>query len=444
MASIKSITINGTNYSIGGTSGSNSLKVNLGKTAHQTLYADIVYPSKIAGGNTVDVRSVILNITLEGHPGYKPGTIIIDGKDTGKTVYSTTAVDGLNITASEPELQDKLPFILQLASPTNSTTAAEYTVTINKAKGTLQWSYTNDITTASNKLTSSSGTPISLSIGGTEDHSTAYIWGGISDNFGMTNWDGSVFSITKVNDNGTDTQLNIKGDLSGLINLSGYPLISYYGPLQSMFQYVTTLPLDASDLQTKLYVEWCNYNSTVGNHEATGCYEMFANSSLIKPPKTLPATKLCSYCYRDMFRNTSITVAPDIPEFELFDASTDTYYNLNLAFSGMFSGCKHLVNGPTIYQKSLNLDTHPELIDGYNSKFYQIFDSMFYGCTSLQSVTCYYNVNELDNIVVSNKYENVFGLSWFPNNTATFYKRNSVDWSSSGVIPSTWTIKDIE
>ena len=137
MASIKSITINGINYSIGSTSSGNSLKVNLGKTSHQTLYADIVYPSKITSGNTVDCSSAILNITIEGHPGYRPGTIFINGKDTGKTTYTTTAVDGLNITASDPELQDKLPFILQLVSPTNTTTAAEYTVTVNKAKGTL-------------------------------------------------------------------------------------------------------------------------------------------------------------------------------------------------------------------------------------------------------------------------------------------------------------------
>lgn len=73
----------------------------------------MIYPSKITSKitsrNTVDVSTAILHIILEGHPRYKPGTIYIDGKDTQKTVYSTstTAVDGLNITASDPELQDK-------------------------------------------------------------------------------------------------------------------------------------------------------------------------------------------------------------------------------------------------------------------------------------------------------------------------------------------------
>lgn len=92
----------------------------------------------------------------------------------------------------------------------------------SNTQGTLYWSYTNDSTTASNKLTSSSGTPISLNIGGTEDHSTVYIWGSISDSFGLVNYyNNSAFSITKVSDDGLDTHLIIKGDLSGLIDLSG-------------------------------------------------------------------------------------------------------------------------------------------------------------------------------------------------------------------------------
>lgn len=71
---------------------------------------------------------------------------------------------------------------------------------------------------------------------------------------------------------------------------------------------------------------------------------------------------------------------------------------------------------------------------------------MFQGCSSLQSLTCYYNANELDSVTtISNPFNALF-YDWLPNNTATFYKSKDVtNWpANSNTIPSTWTIKDIE
>ena len=195
-------------------------------------------------------------------------------------------------------------------------------------------------------------------------------------------------------------------------------------------------------------------------------YELFSNCGKIVNVSSnfLPATKLITYCYNNMFYGcTNLTTAPELPATSL---SLSCYYR-------MFGGCTNLTTAPELPATSLSsycytnmfynctsLTTTPKLLATILTE--GCYANMFYNCTSLTTTpellatilaeSCYYGMfygcDKLNYIKMlatdisasSCLYDWVNGVS----STGTFVKNaamTSLPTGASG-IPSGWTVQN--
>ena len=165
---------------------------------------------------------------------------------------------------------------------------------------------------------------------------------------------------------------------------------------------------------------------------------LFNGDSYIKDASNLvlPAEKLASYCYLNMFLNcTSLTTTPELPATGL----------AQYCYSSMFYGCYSLKTAPALpattlaercynfmFENCTSLTTAPELPATTLDKY--CYNSMFYGCSKLNSITML-----ATNISATKCLNNwVSGVS----TTGTFTKAASMTTLPKGTsgIPSGWTV----
>ena len=180
----------------------------------------------------------------------------------------------------------------------------------------------------------------------------------------------------------------------------------------------------------------------------------------------LPATKLTSACYCEMFMEcTSLTTAPELPAETLavncygfmFYGCTSLITAPSLpaetlaecCYSSMFSGCTSLTTAPSLPAETLadgcycnmfsgctTLTTAPELKATTLAEF--CYASMFSGCTSLNYVKCL--ATEISSAYCTDEWLEDVSTS------GTFVKaENMTSWESGASgIPSGWTVVDAE
>ena len=168
------------------------------------------------------------------------------------------------------------------------------------------------------------------------------------------------------------------------------------------------------------------------------CYRnMFRGTSITEAPE-LPAETLAEYCYTNMFRGTSLTTAPSI-----LPATTLADY----CYNGMFYECRNLTTAPELPAETLAQDCY-----GY----------MFYNCTSLTTAPalpattlvdgCYTSM--FQNCAILNFIDcqatditaSACTYNWVSRvaSTGTFVKDpNMTSWTrGTNGIPSNWTVID--
>lgn len=173
-------------------------------------------------------------------------------------------------------------------------------------------------------------------------------------------------------------------------------------------------------------MNWCCY------------YGMFKDCTSLTAAPALPATTLGNYCYAFMFENTAITTAPDLNAQNL-PAN---------CYERMFNGCTALVNAPSslgsatgttgagccasMFRGCVTLETAPGLLSP--SLAQDAYNSMFYGCTSLNHVECF-ATSRIDSSGSTTNWLNGVAL------TGTFVKAASVTWpTGANGIPEGWTV----
>ena len=140
------------------------------------------------------------------------------------------------------------------------------------------------------------------------------------------------------------------------------------------------------------------------------CYgSMFAGCRFERVPE-LPATTLGNYCYFSMFYGASIKKAPAV-----LPATALT----NGCYNQMFFGCTSLTTAPELPATTL-----------VNS----CYQSMFSGCTSLSYIKMMATDISATNCL--NKF------TYFVAPSGTFVKNSQATWTTSGIIPSNWTVID--
>lgn len=129
----------------------------------------------------------------------------------------------------------------------------------------------------------------------------------------------------------------------------------------------------------------------------------------------LPATTLTSNCYNGMFRNTQITVAPELPAVGDDSVSLPQY-----CYSYMFYGCSALTSAPDLLSEYIDTGS---------------YGAMFRGCSSLNYIKC----------LAINWQENC-SLNWVNGvaSAGTFIKAASMTSWTVGVngIPTDWVVED--
>lgn len=197
---------------------------------------------------------------------------------------------------------------------------------------------------------------------------------------------------------------------------------------------------------------------------------LFANCRLLAfPPKTLPATTLGVYCYKDMFAGCwSLRTAPELPATVMKEQ----------CYSHMFADCRSLVYPPELPAETLafacfigmfegctNLTEAPDLPVEFLAE--RCYDAMFAGCSGLTSAPdlpaktlferCYDNMFKQSGVryikcfaqtLVNPGPINWYTAEWVSGVPANgeFIKNPAADFSwTTGVsgIPSGWTVSDI-
>ena len=106
MSSIKQISLKGTIYNFpSDDDSSKSIKVTVEKQTFQTITVDVIKPTQINSDDDqgeTNIKTIQLSIAVTSDPEFKPGTILIDGVDTGKTVYTLQATKDIIISANNP------------------------------------------------------------------------------------------------------------------------------------------------------------------------------------------------------------------------------------------------------------------------------------------------------------------------------------------------------
>ena len=198
---------------------------------------------------------------------------------------------------------------------------------------------------------------------------------------------------------------------------------------------------------------------------ADGCYSsMFRNTSLTTAPE-LPATALTDSCYANMFQDcTSLTTAPSIlPATTLVDhcymgmfwgctglTSAPTLPATTLAsycYSSMFRDCASLTTAPTLPATTLAIYCYRYMFNGCTSLttapvlpattlVERCYYQMFYGCSLLNYIKCL--ATDISASNCTNDWVNGVAA------TGTFVKDpNMSSWTTgTSGIPTGWTVED--
>lgn len=193
---------------------------------------------------------------------------------------------------------------------------------------------------------------------------------------------------------------------------------------------------------------------TVGSRVGVGSYGMSSMfegcTSLTTAPSAIPVSSVTASSCAYMFKNTSITTAPELPSVVIGRAC---YY-------GMFSGCTALTTAMTVlpgyspkqscyaymFAGCTSLTRAPELPENLSqsSGGKSAYNGMFSGCTSLNYIKC------LTTNVPSDDYGYPSCTANWVNGvaaTGTFVKNASTTWPTgtkwvNGSIPDGWTVID--
>ena len=163
--------------------------------------------------------------------------------------------------------------------------------------------------------------------------------------------------------------------------------------------------------------------------------ELFRNTPITRAPE-LPATTLSRYCYLNMFRNCpALTVAPNLPAETLAPN----------CYQSMFNGCTKLV--------SVNLPAETLAPACYNQTFVgctsltnvnlpaatlvdSCYNIMFQNCSALNRIIC--NATDISAPNAVNNWMDGVASS------GTFYKAPGVTWpTGASGIPSAWTVVEL-
>ncbi len=255
---------------------------------------------------------------------------------------------------------------------------------------------------------------------------------------------------------GNTAQFSIKGNVMSLINSTDFSDLT---TLESAYTFgylfrnctgltdASNLLLPATKLASNCYSDMfygCTSLTTAPELPASAltesCYSgMFYNCNSLTTAPELPATTLEYYCYQFMFYGcTSLTTAPALPATTL----------VSYCYEYMFQGCTNLVQAPELPATTLTKQCYMNMFQGCTSLttaptlpattlaqycYYQ----MFSGCSSLNYIKCL-----ATNISATDCTKNwVSGVA----STGTFVKPASTDWSSKtgdNGIPNNWTVQD--
>jgi hypothetical protein len=162
--------------------------------------------------------------------------------------------------------------------------------------------------------------------------------------------------------------------------INGYAALTYLFAWLDVKKHSTReLKLPATELAPNCYSNMF-YNSTLDEAPelpaevlATWCYyAMFSGCTSLEKAPALNAQTLAARCYSDMFAGcTSLTKAPALPAKKL------AIYCYNY----MFGGCTALTEAPELKAETLD---------------YGCYNSMFYGCSKLNKVVCLATTNATD------------------------------------------------
>jgi len=189
-------------------------------------------------------------------------------------------------------------------------------------------------------------------------------------------------------------------------------------------------------------------------------YGLFMSAGLLMDASELllPAKRLTSSCYSEMFEGTSISKSPELPASEIAEGCYSSMFiechNLTAApelpatkmetscYNGMFMGCSSLIEAPKLPAEQLAIGCYSFMFSGCTSlktapklPAAQLetlcYFRMFEDCTSLMSLTCLGTDLSAERCV----------SKWMDGVTTagTLHAASGIDWT--GKIPSTWTVE---
>lgn len=154
-----------------------------------------------------------------------------------------------------------------------------------------------------------------------------------------------------------------------------------------------------------------NFKEAVTISQEEAFSQLFSSLMKTHPEKSLllPATTLSKGCYKQMFKWSNLTRAPELPATDLAES----------CYESMFQNCAALTKAPDLNAATLAKNC---------------YKNMFNACHSLNYVKC----------LATNKSASGCTYTWLHGvaDTGTFVKANGVDWMTdiSG-IPSGWTVQ---
>ena len=154
-----------------------------------------------------------------------------------------------------------------------------------------------------------------------------------------------------------------------------------------------------------------NFKEAVTISQEEAFSQLFSSLMKTHPEKSLllPATTLSKGCYKQMFKWSNLTRAPELPATDLAES----------CYESMFQNCAALTKAPDLNATTLAKNC---------------YKNMFNACHSLNYVKC----------LATNKSASGCTFTWLHGvaDTGTFVKANGVDWMTdiSG-IPSGWTVQ---
>ena len=332
-------------------------------------YLDLTFTG---GGNPINVSS--LKIWADG------GKLVKTKAIDGTTVYATEA-DPLVVTPATPTSKLFLALRDENGAANNyhfKATAGAYTYAFEDSKN-LQYGhyYAGNVAMTITDLSS-----IPLTFEAKVDGVDVMFGGGTSKTIeysidGGANWtsytpSGMMFEVMTTLANAGDKVL-LRGDNESYEDY-------YFALWEDCYVYGNIMSLIDSDGYSTL-------TTLTGDHNFVDLFngqKVFSHPTI---PLLLPATTLTDHCYDGMFKDTELSVAPDLPATSLAD----------YCYSGMFYGCTSLTTAPDLPATTLadycyenmfydcsSLTTAPDLPATTLADY--CYENMFYGCTSLTTV----------------------------------------------------------